>query len=73
MGDDVVLHLARGLVASFDPINGLAGGALQAAILVAVVVHSNKTLEVILVTALCQAAHRLSPGDAANTRALVPR
>lgn len=53
----MVLHLARGLVASLDPVDGLAGGALQASILVAVVVHCYKTLEVILVAALCQAAH----------------
>lgn len=73
VGDDVVLHLARGLVAGFDPIDGLTGGALQAAILVAIVIHGNKTLEVILVTTLYQTAHRLGAGDATHTRALVPR
>lgn len=63
----MVLHLAWGLVAGLDSIDGLAGGALQAAILVAVVVHSNEALEVVLVATLRQAAHRLSPGDATNT------
>lgn len=67
----MVLHLARGLVAGLDAVDGLAGGALQAAVLVAVVVHSNEALEVILVAALSQAAHRLGPGDAAHAGAFV--
>lgn len=53
----MVLHLAWGLVAGLDSIDGLAGGTLQAAILVAIVVHCHKALEVVLVTTLCQAAH----------------
>ena len=69
----MVLHLARGLVAGLDSIDGLAGGALQAAVLVAVVVHGDEALEVVLVTTLCQAAHRLGPGDASHTGAFVPR
>lgn len=71
VGDDMVLHLAGGLVASFDPIDGLAGGALQAAVLVAIVVHGHKTLEVVLVATLGQAAHRLRSGNAAHSGALV--
>ncbi len=73
MGDDVVLHLARGLVAGLDSIDGLAGGTLQAAVLVAIVVHSNEALEVVLVTTLRQAAHRLGPGDATHAGAFVAR
>lgn len=53
----MVLHLARGLVASLDPVDGLAGGTLQAAVLVAVVVHGDEALEVVLVTTLRQAAN----------------
>lgn len=73
VGDNMVLHLARGLVAGLDSVDGLAGGALQAAVLVAIVVHSNEALEVVLVATLRQAAHRLSPGDTSHTRAFVPR
>lgn len=73
VGDDMVLHLARGLVAGLNSVDGLAGGTLKAAVLVAVVVHRNKALEVVLVTTLRQAAHRLSPGDATDTRAFVAR
>ena len=69
----MVLHLARGLVAGLDSVNGFAGGALQAAVLVAVVVHGDEALEVVLVATLCQAAHRFSPGDAAHPGALVAR
>lgn len=57
VGNDVVLHLSRGLVASLDSVDGLACGALQAAVLVAVVVHGNEALEVVLVTTLHQSAH----------------
>lgn len=67
----MVLHLARGLIASLYSINGLAGRTLQAAVLVAIIVHSNKALEVVLVTTLCQATHGLGPGDATNTGTLV--
>ena len=67
----MVLHLAWGLVASLDSVDGLAGGTLQAAVLVAIVVHGNEALEVVLVTTLCQAAHRLGPGYATDTRAFV--
>lgn len=73
MGNDVVLHLPRGLVASLDPVDGLARGALQAAVLVAVVVHGNQALEVVLVTTLHQAAHRLGPRDAPNAGTFVAR
>lgn len=73
MRDDVVLHLARGLVACLDPVDGLAGGTLQAAVLVAIVVHGDEALEVVLVAALCEAAHRLGPGDAPHARAFVAR
>lgn len=48
----MVLHFARGLVAGLNPVNGLAGGTLQAAILVSIVVHSDEALEVVLVTTL---------------------
>lgn len=41
MGDDVILHLAWWLVASLHSIDGLAGGALQAAVFVAIVVHGH--------------------------------
>lgn len=71
--DDMVLHLARWLVASLYSVNGLAGGTLQAAVLVAVIVHSNEALQVVLVTALCQTTHRLGPGDATHTRTFVAR
>lgn len=67
----MVLHLAGRLVARFDPVDGFAGRTLQTAVLVAVVVHGHKALEVVLVTALCQAAHRLSPEDAAHAGTLV--
>lgn len=67
----MVLHLTRGLVAGLDSVDGLAGGTLQAAVLVAVVVHSNKALEVVLVTTLRQAAYRLGPGDATHAGAFV--
>lgn len=67
----MVLHLARRLVAGLDPVDGLAGGTLQAAVLVAIVVHSNKALEVVLVTTLRQAAHRFRPGNATYTGAFV--
>lgn len=73
VGDDMVLHLAWGLVAGLDSVNGLAGGALQAAVLVAVVVHSNEALEVVLVTTLRQAAHRLGPGNTTHTGTLIAR
>lgn len=53
----MILHFSWGLVASLDSVDGLARGALQAAILVAVVVHSDKALEVVLMTTLHQAAH----------------
>lgn len=69
----MVLHLARGLVAGLDSVDGLASGTLQAAVLVAIVVHGNKALKVVLVTALRQAAHRLGPGDATHTGAFVAR
>lgn len=67
----MVLHLSRGLVASLDSVDGLARGALQAAVLVAIVVHGNEALEVVLVTTLHQSANRLSPRDASNTRTFV--
>lgn len=67
----MVLHLSRGLVASLDSVDGLACGALQAAVLVAIVVHGNEALEVVLVTTLHQSANRLSPRDASDTRTFV--
>lgn len=73
MGNDVVLHLPRGLVARLDSVDSLARGALQAAVLVAIVVHGNEALEVVLVTTLHQSANRLGSSDAPNTRALVAR
>lgn len=39
--DDMILHLARWLIASLHPVDGLAGGALQAAVFVAIVVHGH--------------------------------
>ena len=57
VGDDVVLHLAGGLVARLHAIDGLAGGALEAAVLVAVVVHGHQALQVVLMPAQGQAAH----------------
>lgn len=69
----MVLHLAGGLIASLDSVNGFAGGTLQAAILVAIVVHGDEALEVVLVTTLSQAAHRFGPGDATYPRTLVAR
>lgn len=73
VGDDVVLHLSGWLVASFDAIYGLASRTLQATILVAIVVHGNQALQVVLMAALGQAAHRLSPRDAPHTRAFIAR
>lgn len=35
----MILHLAWWLVASLYPIDGLAGGALEAAVFVAIVIH----------------------------------
>lgn len=67
----MVLHLSRGLVASLDSVDGLARGALEAAVLIAVVVHGNEALEVVLVPTLHQAADRLGPSDASNTGAFV--
>lgn len=69
--NDMVLHLAWRLVSRLDSVDGLAGGALQAAVLVAVVVHGDKALEMVLVTTLCQAAHRLGTGDATDARPFV--
>lgn len=71
VGDDVVLHLARGLIAGLDSVNGFARRTLQAAVLIAIVVHGDEALEVVLVTTLSQAAHRLGPGDAAHARTLI--
>lgn len=67
----MVLHLPRGLVAGLDSVDSLARGALQAAVLVAIVVHGNEALEVVLVTTLHQSANRLGPGDASNTGTFV--
>lgn len=53
----MILHFARWLVARFDTIDGLAGGALEAAVFVAVVVHGYQALQVVLVATLGQAAH----------------
>lgn len=44
MGNDVVLHLSWGLVASLDSVDGLARGTLETAVLIAVVVHGNEAL-----------------------------
>lgn len=71
VGNDMVLHLSRGLVAGLDSVDSLACGALQAAVLVAIVVHGNEALEVVLVTALHQSANRLSPSDASNAGTFV--
>lgn len=71
VGDDVVLHLAWRLIASLHSVDGLAGGALEAAVLIAIVVHGNQALEVVLVSTLSQAAHRLSPRYAPHARAFV--
>lgn len=73
MGNDVVLHLSRGLVASLDSVDSLACGALQTAVLVAIVVHGDEALEVVLVATLYQAAHRLGSGDASDARTFVAR
>lgn len=69
--DDVVLHLSRGLVAGLHSINCFAGRTLQAAVFVAVIVHGNEALEVVLVSTLCQAADRLSPRDTTHAGTLV--
>lgn len=71
MGNDVVLHLAWRLVACLDSVDGLAGGTLEAAILIAIVVHGNQALEVVLVSTLRQAAYRLSPRNATDAGAFV--
>lgn len=71
VGDDVVLHLAWRLIAGLHSVDGLAGGALEAAVLIAIVVHGNQALEVVLVSTLSQAAHRLSPRYAPHARAFV--
>lgn len=42
------------------------------AVLVAVIVHGQQTLEVVLVSTLRQPSHRLSPGHWSHTRTLVP-
>ncbi|TNN67863.1 hypothetical protein EYF80_021832 [Liparis tanakae] len=46
---------------------------LQAAVLVAIVVHGDEALEVVLVATLCEAAHGLGPGDATHAGAFVAR
>lgn len=69
----MVLHLAWRLVASLHSVDSLAGGALKAAILVAIVVHGNQALEVVLVSTLSQAAHRLSSRYTPHAGAFVTR
>lgn len=46
--------------------------SLVPAVLVAVVVHGHQTLEVVLVSALRQPSHRLSPGHWSHAWTLVP-
>lgn len=41
MRDDMILHLAWWLVASLYSVNGLAGGTLQAAVFVTIVIHGH--------------------------------
>lgn len=67
----MVLHLSWGLVASLDSVDRLACGALQAAVLVAIVVHGDEALEVVLVATLYQPAHRLGSRDASDARTFV--
>lgn len=71
VGNDVVLHLAWRLIAGLHSVDSLAGGALEAAVLIAIVVHGNQALEVVLVSTLSHAAHRLSPRYSPHARAFV--
>lgn len=69
----MVLHLAWWLVTSLYTIDGLAGGALQAAIFVSVVVHSHQALQVVLVSALRQTANGLSSRNTTHARTFIAR
>ena len=73
VGDDVVLHLAGGLVARLHAIDGLAGGALEAAVLVAVVVHGHQAQQMVQVAALAKLADQLWLDALVTQQALVAR